>query len=381
MRRHCALIGLAAVVGSFATAVEAQSFRHPGVLVNRAQLDFVKGKVQSGAQPWKGAFDKAKADPHGSLSYTPHPRAVVECGPSSNPNLGCTDERGDAKAAYTHALLWYFTGNKAHANKAIQIMNAWARTIRDHTNHNAPLQTGWAGSFWAPAAEIIRHSNAGWAAADVDRFKSMLRSAYVPELINGSCANGNWELIMTNALIGIGVFLDDRTTFNKAATLWRGRVPAYIYQTSDGGSPKKPGHCSKPSWYGQTTFVNGVGQETCRDFGHMEWGLFAAIQGAETAKQQGVDLYGEQSKRLRDGMEFHAKYNLGAAVPSWLCGGSVQTANSTAWEIAYNHFSTRYGHSLPNSQRMISRVRPTGHTHFMAWETLTHAGVGRVGLP
>jgi hypothetical protein len=26
-------------------------------------------------------------------------------------------------------------------------------------------------------------------------------------------------------------------------------------------------------------------------------------------------------------------------------------------------------------------VRPTGQNYFMAWETLTHAGVGATGLP
>ena len=35
----------------------------------------------------------------------------------------------DARAAYTHALLWYYTGNQAHANKAIEIMNAWSATL------------------------------------------------------------------------------------------------------------------------------------------------------------------------------------------------------------------------------------------------------------
>jgi alginate lyase len=357
-------------------------FRHPGVLVNRTQLDFVKAKIQAGAQPWKAAYDKARADAHGSLSYTPRPRAVVECGPSSNPNLGCTDERGDAQAAYTHALLWYFTGSSAHAGKSVDIMNAWARTITAHTNHNAPLQTGWAGSMWAPAAEIITHTGAGWPAADVNAFKDMLRRAYVPEIQNGSCANGNWELIMTNALFGIAVFLDDQALFDKAIALWRGRVPAYIYQTTDGPSPVKPGHCSLPSWYGQTVFVDGVGQETCRDFGHMEWGVMAAVDGAETALQQGRDLYAEQSKRLRDALEFHAAYNLGAPVPPWLCGGSVQRATTPAWEIAYNHFANRRGFSLPNSKRMIEeRVRPTGINYFIAWETLTHGEVGTAGLP
>jgi hypothetical protein len=355
-------------------------FRHPGVLVNRGQLDFVKAKIQASAQPWKAAFDKAAADSHGSLSYTAHPRSVVECGPSSNPNLGCTDERGDAQAAYTHALLWYFTGNSAHASKAVQIMNAWSAVITDHTNHNAPLQTGWAGSMWAPAAEIIAHTSTAWSTSDRDRFKTMLRNVYRPELFNGSCANGNWELIMTNALMGISVFLDDRPGFDKAVSLWRGRVPAYVYQTTDGSGPRPPGHCSLPNWYGQTTFVDGVGQETCRDFGHMEWGLMAGVDTAETAYQQGLDLYAEQSKRWRDGLEFHAKYDLGAAVPSWLCGGSVSTANTTAWEIAYNHYVNRKGFSMPNTSQMVQRVRPTGINYFIAWETLTHAGTGNAGF-
>jgi len=113
----------------------------------------------------------------------------------------------------------------------------------------------------------------------------------------------------------------------------------------------------------------------------MEWGIMAAIDAAETARQQDLDLYNEQSKRLRDGLEFHANYDLGASVPSWLCGGSISTANTTAWEIAYNHFNTRLGISMPKTQQMVQRVRPTGVNYFIAWETLTHAGVGSVGLP
>jgi hypothetical protein len=74
----------------------------------------------------------------------------------------------------------------------------------------------------------------------------MLRNVYLPQLINGSPnTNGNWELIMTDALIGIGVFRGDTTIYNKAVSLWRGRVPAYIYLTSDGPLPKSPPGSSK----------------------------------------------------------------------------------------------------------------------------------------
>jgi hypothetical protein len=92
------------------------------------------------------------------------------------------------------SLLWYISGTAQYAQKAISYMNAWATTIKAHTNSNAPLQTGWAGSVWARAAEIIRYTNAGWAASDITAFENVLRNVYLPTVIEGSQSNGNWEL-------------------------------------------------------------------------------------------------------------------------------------------------------------------------------------------
>jgi len=251
------------------------TFTHPGVGVSRPQLDFVRAKVQAGAQPWTNAFNQAKNSGYGSLSRTPTPRAVVECGPYSNPNLGCTNEREDAIAAYTDAVLWYITGDDRYAQKAIQLMDAWSATIQDHTNSNAPLQTAWAGSSWPEAAEIIKHAYGNWPNAG--RFATMLRTVYLPEIYNGSNSNGNWELSMTEAIQGIGVFLDDQAVYDRAISLFRVRTPAFVYLESDGALPR-----TKPSqnldtrdkiiayWQGQSTFVNGLTQETCRDLAHAE---------------------------------------------------------------------------------------------------------------
>ena len=43
----------------------------------------------------------------------------------------------------------------------------------------------------------------------------MLRNVYLPEVINGSNSNGNWELSMMEAAIGISVFLEDRATYDR----------------------------------------------------------------------------------------------------------------------------------------------------------------------
>ncbi|GAA1593259.1 MULTISPECIES: alginate lyase family protein [Kribbella] len=385
MRKLSLVLAAALLAGTLsspsAQAADAPAtFTHPGVGVSQAQLDFVRTKVQAGAQPWTDAFNQAKSSSYASLSRTPKPRAIVECGPYSNPNYGCTDEREDAIAAYTDALLWYLTRDDRYAQKSIQLMDAWSATIQDHTNSNAPLQTAWAGSSWPKAAEIIKYEYGNWPNAG--RFATMLRNVYVPKIINGSNSNGNWELSMTEALQGIGVFLEDKAIYDKAIALYRLRVPAYVYLESDGALPK-----TVPSqnlntrdkivsyWQGQGTFVTGLTQETCRDFTHTGYGISSISHVLETARIQGVDMYPEFGERLRQALGFQSKWERNLEpVPSWLCKGTLNRGLGPITEVGYNALHTRLGIAMTNTQALTESRRPAGSNNlFVAWETLTHA--------
>ncbi|UZK54310.1 alginate lyase family protein [Streptomyces drozdowiczii] len=362
-----------------ARAAAPAAFTHPGVLVSRPQLDFVRAKVQAGAQPWKSAYDQMMGSKYASLSRTAKPRAVVECGSYSNPNYGCTDEREDAIAAYTLSLAWYITQDSRYARKAIEIMDAWSAVIRDHTNSNAPLQTGWAGSSWPRAAEIIKYTYNSWP--NSGRFATMLHDVYLPKVANGSNSNGNWELSMTEAAIGIAVFLEDRTAYDKAVAKFRGRVPAYIYVSADGALPKTaPGSGLDTRdkivkyWQGQSTFMDGLSQETCRDLTHTGYGLSAISHIAETSRIQGQDLYPEIAERLRHALGLHAKYQVGNPVPGNLCGGSLKDSLGPVTEVGFNALHNRMGIAMTNTQTLTERQRPAGSNNlFVAWETLTHA--------
>jgi Alginate lyase len=371
----------AGAVSRPAAVTAPATFTHPGVLVSRSQLDFARGKVQAGAEPWTSAYAAMTASRYASLSRTPKPWATVECGSYSNPNLGCTDEREDAIAAYTDALAWYISRDPRYADKAIQIMDAWSGTIQSHTNSNAPLQTGWAGSTWPRAAEIIRYTYTGWPSSSVDRFATMLRTVYLPVVIKGSNSNGNWELTMMDAAVGISVFLEDRTDYDKAVTKFLGRVPAYVYLSSDGAYPRTaPGSGLDTTdeiikyWQGQSTFVTGLTQETCRDFTHTGYGIAAIAHVAETSRIQGQDLYPQVGERLRQALGFQSKYQLGAAVPSWLCGGKLTLGLGPVTEVGFNALHTRLGIAMTNTQQLTEEQRPAGTNNlFVAWETLTHA--------
>src|SRR3974377_596270 len=112
-------------------------FIHPGVLVNRAQLDEIKKRVAAGKEPQKPAFGAAKGTPVGPWTVVAHPGQPCGCGPHSNPDLGCKAEQADSASAYCQALLWYITGNKAYAENAIAIMNGWSSNIPAADNsHN-----------------------------------------------------------------------------------------------------------------------------------------------------------------------------------------------------------------------------------------------------
>ncbi|TMR96410.1 alginate lyase family protein [Nonomuraea basaltis] len=379
LARPVAAAMLVAAALSVPQPAQAAGFKHPGVLVSRAQLDFVKANLDK--EPWKSAWDALQNSSFASLSYTAKPRADVNCGGNSIPDNGCSDERKDAMAAYTHALRWYLSKDSRYAKKAIQIMDAWSAVITKHTGSNAPLQTGWAGANFSRAAELIKHTyGGGWSQAG--RFASKLRTVYLPTLIAGRPDNnGNWELIMTDAAIGIAVHLDDRASFDRAVATWRGRLPAYIYLTTDGSIPKAPPRSKYDTkaeiidyWYDQTKFVDGLTQETCRDFWHTGWGLAAISHVAETAHHQGVDLYSTAKHRLRRAMDLHAKIQLGGTVPSWLCGGKVKADLGNHYEVGYNALHNRLGYNdFPYAAKWVEQKRPMGTSHFLGWETLTHA--------
>ncbi|WP_322982214.1 alginate lyase family protein [Streptomyces sp. S584] len=372
--------GILSLPGTQHAEAAPAAFAHPGVTVSKGQLDFTRGKVNAGAQPWKGAYDQMMASKYADQNRTAKPRATVECGSYSNPDYGCTDEREDAIAAYTNALAWYITRDERYAKKSIELMDAWSAVIKDHTNSNAPLQTGWAGSSWPKAAEIIKHTYTGtWS--NSGRFATMLRDVYLPKIINGSNSNGNWELSMMEAAVGISVFLDDKTSYDKAMAKFRTRTAAYVYLASDGAVPRTVPSQNLDTtakivnyWQGQSTFVTGLTQETCRDFTHTGYGISAIAHIAETSRIQGQDLYGtDVGERLRQALGFQSKYDLGESAPGWLCGGSLHMGLGPVTEVGYNALHNRLGIAMTNTERLTERNRPAGSNNlFLAWETLTH---------
>ncbi|MDX1901971.1 MAG: hypothetical protein SFW66_08225 [Gammaproteobacteria bacterium] len=406
-------------------------WQHPGVLVNKAQLDFIKQQVNAHVQPYYQEFLNAQASSYGSKTYKiqgPYAGGVNQCGSYSNPNHGCSAANSDISAAYIQAILWYITGDKTYANNAIKIMNTYAYQFKGFAGYtpgypcptkgactNGPLQAAWDSEKWPRAAEIIRYGNggsAGWAAADITAFSNMLKNIYLPLIYKGSAGNGNWELSMIDGMMGIAVFNEDLALLKHAQAMWTQRVPAYYYNyTLD--NPLYPNtHAPFPSgksasWNGQVIFnanTSGVTQETCRDLGHTEYGIAATINAAETDYIQGgtltANLYtanGAQRRLVRS-INLMAGLELAQSTtaPKSFCtgaGNKITLSKNATYAIAYNHYHNRLKdpnmaassgstglQGTSNTYQWIQKyllplkVPTDGGSHMAVFELLTHYG-------
>lgn len=371
------------------TTFAAQPLKHPGLLSNTSELEFIRTKIASNQQPWKQAFERLKSHPSASLTYAATPYAEVLCGGYNKPNQGCNDINDDGVAVYSQALLWTLTSDKRYAENAIRIMDAWSAKFQKADSSNARLVVAWAAPYYANGAELLRSTNSGWSQASIDRFKGLLAKFLTYVETDGGPGN-NWTQSRIEAHMAIAIFLDDRTKFDAAVTRWKTWLPRYIYQKSDGSVPDAPAGYTNAqiatNWRHPGTYVDGLGMETCRDLGHLGLGFGSMMYAAEMAWHQGVDLFQPNKKRLSDFMELHANWMMGKVqVPKNICGGAVKAREADTegisapqgggrqiWEIAYNQLNQRLGVELPTTRSMIASLRPSTTAHWVSkWETLT----------
>ena len=372
------------VMGAVCDAGAAQPMKHPGVLVSRQQLNFIRQQVKAQQEPIYGEFQKAVASPYAALDYKllgPPATGIIDCGPYSRPDHGCHAEDTDASAAYLQAVLWWITRDHRYAANSIRIMNTYARQLKGYTGRNTPLQAAWSAEMFPRAAEIIRYSNAGWKRADVQAFSRLLTRVILPLIYNGGPHyNGNWELSMIEGMMGIAVFTNDRPLLDHAEEMWKARVPTYFYNAKlDGDHPRAPAPNVHQSWYGQTTFnesTSGIAAETCRDLGHTGYSISATMAAAETAHIQGDKLYESQEERLIQVMEFHAHLLLRKEpAPEDVCGGKVHYGAGYTFGIGYNEYHNRLGQSLPETRDWLDHVLTVPvpvDIHMTVFELLTH---------
>lgn len=329
---------------------EDRPFHHPGLLHNADDLDRIVRQVAAGKEPWAAGFEKLACHPQSRSDYRMRgPVRVV-----NRPGEGNDAMASDANAACQNALMYCITGKREHAEKAVEILDAWSGTLKEIRGHDAQLAAGLYGFKFVSAAEMMRWRYDGWDREAVARAERMFRETLYPVVRDfATFANGNWDGSCIKTVLAIGVFCDDHALFRRAVEYYlrgegNGAITHYIVNAD--------GQC----------------QESGRDQQHTQLGLGQLAEACEIAWHQWVDLYGAADNRLLKGFEYTARYNLGEDVPfqNWTdtTGKARHRAISSEgrgklrpiWEMVSNHYQRRRGVPTPYTARAAAKIRPEG---------------------
>jgi hypothetical protein len=338
----------------------SMEFVHPGILHTTASLTRMKNFVLGNVSPAIDCYRLMQENPLSSSTYVMQGPFTIIARDGANASTKRPSE-DDHEAAYLNSLMWYITGNEAHALKTIEIMNAYAGTLREigPDSNDDPLCASLQGFLLANAAEIIKHTYEQVSDADVKSWEGMFNNVFIPVLreffAKPAYTNGNWGAAAIKAFMAFGVFMDNESLYNEAVD--------FFYNGEDNGS--------------LTNYIaeSGQCQESGRDQNHTMLGLGQLAEACEIAYNQNNEtLYSASSNRLLTGYEYTAKYNLGYNDVPFVTWQDVTgrysnwTSISTAdrgrfrpiFEIVYNHYVTRKGLEMPYTRQIISEISPEG---------------------
>ncbi|MFJ8711723.1 alginate lyase family protein [Streptomyces violaceus] len=343
-------------------------FAHPGLLHARTDLDRMAAKVKAGAKPYAAGFAKLTANRHAQSGWQANPQATVYRGSGSPQNYAAL--YNDIHAAYQNALRYHVSGEEAHADTAVAILNAWSGKLTSiQGSADRFLAAGLYGYQFANAAELVR----GHGDFDLGRAQELLSDVFLPlsdsflSRHNNAVVTNywpNWDLTAVACVLATGIFCDDRGKVERAVEYFKhgegmGSVRHAIPVVHDDGLAE---------WV-----------EAGRDQGHALLGVGLMGTVCEMAWNQGIDLYGYDDSRFLKGAQYVAKWSLGGDVPytantrrKGAIGGwsGSETASDAAavdpgmtrpiWAMIANHYTKRRGLPASYVTRAAAKAAPEG---------------------
>ncbi|MFC9131325.1 alginate lyase family protein [Streptomyces sp. NPDC057099] len=359
-------------IGTVALAAPASAadapFAHPGLLHTRTDLNRMAAKVKAGAEPYAAGFAKLAANRHAQSGRRANPQATVYRGAGSPQNYAAL--YNDIHAAYQNALRYHVSGEDAHAETAVAILNAWSGKLTSiQGSADRFLAAGLYGYQFANAAELVRDRDD----FELGRAQELLSDVFLPlsdsflSHHNDAVVTNywpNWDLTALACVLATGIFCDDRAAVGRAVEHFKhgdgmGSVRHAIPVVHEDGLAE---------WV-----------EAGRDQGHALLGVGLMGTVCEMAWNQGIDLYGYDDSRFLKGAEYVAKWSLGGEVPytantrrKGAIGGwsGSETASAAAavdpgmtrpiWAMIANHYTKRRGVSASYVTRAAVKAAPEG---------------------
>lgn len=334
-------------------------FVHPGVILTREDLETLKANIKR--EPWKSAYEALANDGLSALDYKMR-------GPFKEikraPNEHLTEWRRDMVAIWNLSRMWYFTGNSAYAQKAHDILLAWATTHKSFGGRESMLDLGDFAAAFVGGADILRGTWPGWTAADTAAVKKYFNDVLIPasnpygESQFGAANKGALALCAKGLM---AIFNDDEALLK--TIVYQIRTLAHIGLRSS----------------------NDIGMigDSLRDQGHAHGQLVSLAMLAEALWKQGIDIYADYDNRLLAAGEFFARTNERVPTPFLPFGttdayyvtdetGHGGAGGNVALNLIYDAYVVRKGLPAPYITQRRPRM-PVDGGSFMFLKEVDHS--------
>jgi hypothetical protein len=317
-------------------------FSHPMTVINQAEMAVVKQRIANRIEPQASAFAKLIRDADAAQSFVPDPPPTMDVmgGYVPNTNLATVVRPWlwrNGHAAYCSALAFAYTGKTNYADKAVEILNAWAAKKTVFTGDDPGLQLG---SWFSPmlyAADLL-HDYARWKAADRERFDAWWRTNCLVHTYPVALERtNNWKDAGLLGVMSAAVVLEDKGLLNAALN----ELDKYFAgRTNKEGKLREDWKIKKDG--------NGVYlvEEVGRNNGHSgitytAYALTTMVENLEIARYAGVDFWHWQTGEgatVQEVIEQYFRWDILKEPFPWNGDPYRLPTRKNPYEIANNHF-------------------------------------------
>ncbi len=368
--------------------ISEEGFLHPGILMNREELNIMRDMVWVGAEPWTTIFEDLQQSTYVALDY--QMEGPYETIASDRENYALTRT---STAVYELTLMWYITGKQIYADRAIEMIMSWAETVKADTKQDH-LRIGTSTHKLCIAAEILRYTpSSGWTEENTEKL-----SAYL-DLINPAVDKsfqfynqGGYALM---AYMAKNIFQDnwdnyedavERFAYNKNFG-WKGgnnvnySISAMVFNS---GQIVEMGRDQEHAWddlgfqsmVAKTTYVQGTKVD--------EKGNIVSVGGS--------DFYEYENQKLLKAAAYWQRYCMGDEPPfvanqnawgdhtEWSILSNLYRGQTLMWSPSlYYHYLYTKGYQENDTRTILSpnEIDPSEDPYLTYGDAYQYIGIGK----
>ncbi|MEZ0255262.1 MAG: alginate lyase family protein, partial [Chthoniobacter sp.] len=319
-------------------------FTSPGVLFTLDDLKILKENINR--EPWKSGFEalaRTKPDykmrgPFKEISRAPH--------------RNLHHWRNDMVAIWNLSRMWYFTGDEAYAQKAHDILLAWATTHTTFGGRESMLDLGDYAVCYVGGADILRGTWPGWTATDTAVVKKYFNDVLIPasnpygESMFGAANKGALALCAKGLM---AIFNEDQAMLDSVVYQIRSLAHIGLRNSND----------------------IGMLGDSLRDQGHAHGQVLSLAILAEALWKQGIDIYSDYDNRLLTAGEYFARVNSRTPTPFLPFGTTdayyIADVTNRGWDggkelphLIHGAYAVRKGLPVPYTEVRRQAMRVDG---------------------